>query len=123
MFTLTVETRFWASHQLTLPDGSKEPLHAHNWSAAADVSSNVLSDMGFVMDFHQLKRMLDDIVAEFNDIALENIDYFRKNPSSAENVAKYLYEKLQLAMPEGVRLEAVSVTEEPGCSAKFVSNS
>ncbi|HUS74161.1 MAG TPA: 6-carboxytetrahydropterin synthase [Sedimentisphaerales bacterium] len=123
MLTVSVETRFWASHQLTLPDGSKEPLHAHNWSAAADVSSNVLSDMGLVMDFHRLKEMLDNIVAEFDNMALDGIDYFRKNNSSAENVAGYIYEKLQLTLPTDVRLEAVRVAEEPGCSAKFAGSS
>ena len=123
MLSVSVETWFWASHQLTFPDGSKEPLHAHNWSAAADVSSSKLNDMGFVMDFHRLKHMLDNIVAEFDNIALENIDYFRQNTSSAENVAKYIYEKLRLALPEGVRLEAVRVAEELGCSAKFASPS
>jgi 6-pyruvoyltetrahydropterin/6-carboxytetrahydropterin synthase len=106
-----------------LPDGSKEPLHAHNWSAAADVSSSKLNDMGFVMDFHRIKHTLDNIVAEFDNITLENVDYFRQNTSSAENVAKYIYEKLRLALPEDVRLEAVRITEEPGCSAKFASPS
>lgn len=123
MLSVTVETRFWASHQLTLPDGAKEPLHAHNWSAAADVSSGALNDMGFVIDFHRLKQMLDNIVAEFDNITLENVDYFRQNSSSAENLAKYIYEKLRLALPEGVRLEAVRITEESGCSAKFASPS
>ena len=123
MLTVTVETRFWASHQLTLPDGSKEPLHSHNWSVTADVSSDMLSNMGLVMDFHRLKEMLDNIVAEFDNMALDSIDYFRKNNSSAENVAGYIYEKLQLTLPKGVRLEAVRVAEEPGCSAKFAGSS
>lgn len=123
MLTVSVETRFWASHQVTLPDGSKEPLHAHNWSAAADVSSNVLSDMGLVMDFHQLRQMLNNIVDEFDNMALDDIGYFKQNNSSAENVAKYIYEKLRLTLPKGLRLEAVRVVEEPGCSAKFAGPS
>ncbi len=123
MLTVSVETRFWASHQLTLPDGSKEPLHSHNWSVTADVRSDMLSNMGLVMDFHRLKEMLDNIVAEFDNMALDSIDYFRKNNSSAENVAGYIYEKLQLTLPTDVTLEAVRVAEEPGCSAKFAGSS
>jgi len=123
MLTVSVETRFWASHQLTLPDGSKEPVHSHNWSVTADVSSDMLSNMGLVMDFHRLKEKLDNIVAEFDNMALDSIDYFRKDNSSAENVAGYIYEKLQLTLPKGVKLEAVRVAEEPGCSAKFAGPS
>jgi len=119
MFTVSVEAHFWASHQLTLADGSKEPLHHHNWSAAADISSEKLNSIGLVMDFRQLKAMVDKTIAEFDNMALDEIDYFQRNNSSAENVARYIYEKLEPKLPQGVKLEAVRVVEEPGCSAKF----
>lgn len=119
MLTVSVETRFWASHQLTLPDGSKEPLHSHNFSVTADIGSDMLSNMGLVMDFRRLKAMLDNIVAEFDNVTLDSIDYFGQNNSTAENVAKYIYEKLRPGLPKDVKLEAVSVAEEPGCLAKF----
>jgi len=119
MFTVSVETHFWASHQLVLADGSKEPLHRHNWSVTADVSSEKLSSMGLVMDFRQLKAMVDKTIAEFDNMALDKIDYFRRNNISAANIAGYIYEKLEPKLPQGVKLEAVRVVEEPGCSAKF----
>ena len=119
MFTVSVETHFWASHQLTLPDGSKEPLHHHNWAVTVDVSSSKLNSMGLVMDFRQLKAMVDNIVAVFDNIQLEKLDYFQRNDSSAENVAEYIYEKLEPKLPTGVKLENIRVVEEAGCSAKF----
>ncbi len=119
MFTLSVETHFWASHQLTLPDGSKEPPHRHNWSVTVDVSTEALNSMGLVMDFRQLKAMVDKTIAEFDNTALDKIGYFQRNNSSAENVAGYIYEKLEPKLPQGVKLEAIRVVEEPGCSAKF----
>jgi 6-pyruvoyltetrahydropterin/6-carboxytetrahydropterin synthase len=119
MFTVSVETYFWASHQLTLPTGSKEPLHYHNWSVTADVSSDKLDRMGLVIDFHRLKAMLDNTVTELANSPLDKIDYFQQNGSSAENIAKYIYEKLQTKLPKGVNLNHISVTEEPGCSVKF----
>jgi len=119
MWTVSVETNFWASHRLALQDGSKEHLHSHNWSIIADVASEKLSSFGIVMDFHRLKLMLDNIVAEFDNVTLDNIDYFRTTDSTAENVAKYIYEKLQPQLPDGVKLQAVRVAEEQGCSVKF----
>jgi 6-pyruvoyltetrahydropterin/6-carboxytetrahydropterin synthase len=104
---------------LTLPDGSKESLHHHNWVVTADVSSNELNSMGLVMDFHRLKAMVDNIVADFDNIQLEKLDYFRQNNSSAEAVAKYIYEKLEPKLPGDVRLSHIRVVEQPGCSAKF----
>jgi len=137
MFTISVETHFRASHQLALPPvegehsprcrsaskGSRsagvEPEHYHNWSVTADVSSNKLDSRGVVMDFHKLKAAVDNIVAELDNTALNRTDYFRQNSPSAENVAKYIYEKLLIELPEGVKLQNVRVVEEPGCSAKF----
>ena len=119
MFTVTVETNFTASHQLTFPDGSKEPLHRHNWLVIAAVSRYTLEKMELVINFHRLKSMLDGIVAELADTAMEKNDYFRQNGSSAEMLARYVYEKLQPQLPADVRLEAVKVAEQPGCWAKF----
>jgi len=119
MFTLSVETHFWASHQLTLPDGLKEPLHQHNWSVTANVSGDKLNGAGVVMDFHRLRALVEKIVARFDNIPLDSIDYFQRNSSSAEAIAKYIYEKLEPKLPEGLKLEDVVVAEEPGCSAKF----
>ena len=119
MFTVSVETRFRASHRLTLPDGLKEPLHQHNWMVTADVSSDKLNSMGLVMDFRRLKAMVDNIVAEFDNITMDRFDYFQRNSSSAETIAKYIYEKLEPKLPKGVKLNHIRVVEEPGCSAKF----
>jgi len=119
MFTIRVERHFRASHQLVLPDGSKEPIHDHDWVITADLSSEKLNNMGVVMDFQVLKAMIDKIIAGFNNKALENIDFFQQNNPSAENVAKYIYEKLLIELPESVKLQNVRVVEEPGCSAKF----
>ena len=119
MYTISVETRFRASHQLTLPDGSKESAHRHNWSVTADVSSDSLNDTGVVIDFHQLKEIIDNIVAEFDNKSLGKIDYFQRNNPSAENVAKYIYEKTRAKLPKGVTLQNIKVFEAPGCSAKF----
>jgi len=63
--------------------------------------------------------MIDKTVAGFNNRALESISYFQQNNPSAENVAKYIYDKLRIELPEGVKLRDIRVVEEPGCSAKF----
>ena len=119
MFTIRVETHFQASHRLTLPDGSKEPAHDHDWVVTADVSSGKLDNMGVVMSFQKLRAMLDETVGDFHNAALDVISYFRQNNPSAENVARYIYEKLRVMLPEGVKLRNVRVMEEPGCWAEF----
>ncbi len=119
MFTVSVETHFWASHQLTMPDGSKEPAHHHNWSVRAEVGAEKLNSSGFVIDFLKLRKMLDNIVAQFDNITLEKIGYFQQNNPSAENVAKYIYEKLESKLPNGLKVQSIRITEGPNYSAKL----
>ena len=75
--------------------------------------------MGVVMSFQKLKAMLDSAVADFDNAAIEAVGYFQQNNPSAENVAKYIYDKLRAGLPDGVKLRNVRVIEEPGCSATF----
>ena len=119
MFAVSVEKHFRASHQLVLEDGTKEPAHNHDWSATATLSSAKLNNMGVVMNFQEIKAMLNEAVAEFENSALETIEYFQRKNPSAENVAEYIYEKLHKKLPEGVKLRNIRVIEEPGCSAQF----
>ena len=119
MFTISVETRFGASHQLTFPDGTKETLHHHNWTITAEVSSNKLNSIGLVMDFWRLKAIVAEALGEFGTGPLEKISYFQTNNSSAENIAKYIYEKIEPKLPGGVKLDCVIVAEEPDRRAKF----
>lgn len=119
MFAVSVEKHFRASHQLVLEDGSKEPAHNHDWTVTATLSSDKLNNMGVVINFRDLKAMLNEAVAELEDSALETIEYFQRNNPSAENVAEYIYEKLHNELPEGVKLRNIRVIEEPGCAALF----
>ena len=119
MFTISVETYFWAPHQLVFADGSKEALHGHNWAVMAEVGADKLDQNALVMDFCRLKASLDEITAELTGGPLNRIDYFEQNSCSAENVAQYVFERLEPRLPGRVRLESVRVVETPGCCAKF----
>jgi 6-pyruvoyltetrahydropterin/6-carboxytetrahydropterin synthase len=119
LFTISVQTSFWASHQLILPDGRKEKIHWHNWLTQAQIRSNQLNKMGIVFDFNRVKAMLISIADTLTDGQIEDNPYFQQNNSSAEMIAKYIYERLEERLPEGINLESVAITEEPGCSASF----
>jgi 6-pyruvoyltetrahydropterin/6-carboxytetrahydropterin synthase len=122
MFTISVQTSFRASHQLTGPSGSKEAAHSHNWTVTASVSSDMLNDTGLVMDFNRLKSAVNKITDKFNNMYLNETNYFRRNNPSAENVAKYIYEKLEPILQKGLILRSIRIMEEPGCTAEFTKS-
>lgn len=121
MFTITVETTFDATHQLTLPDGSVEELHEHCFKVRAAVSAQTLDKMDTVMDFHLLKQQLDDILAPLVGQNLEEVEYFVDAGinASAETVARYIYERLSPLMADNAALRFAEVMEQADCWAKY----
>lgn len=104
---------------MILPDGSKEPLHYHDWVVTAAVGSDKLDEIGVVMDFHVLKAKLKQITDEFDNKLLGELKCFHQNNPSAENVAKHVFGLLKGRLPHGVKLLSIKAVEEPGCVAEF----
>jgi 6-pyruvoyltetrahydropterin/6-carboxytetrahydropterin synthase len=119
VFTVTVETQFKARHSITLPGGTSEPEHEHFWGVSVEVSADKLESGGVVMDFAKLKADLTNITSQFSGAFLNDIDYFRENGPTSESVAVYVFHRLEPTLPQSVRLESVSVSEQVGCFAKY----
>src|SRR5437016_12761972 len=96
-FEITATRTFAAAHQLRLYDGSLEPLHGHNWKVRVTVGSQQRDQIGVVMDFHELDRMLKRILAPLHNRHLNEVPPFDGaiNPST-ENVALHVAENLHL---------------------------
>ncbi|HYO09924.1 MAG TPA: 6-carboxytetrahydropterin synthase [Tepidisphaeraceae bacterium] len=118
-FDITATRTFAAAHQLRLYDGSLEPLHGHNWRVRVTVSADRLDAIGVVMDFHELDRLLEAILAPMHNRHLNELPAFAPeglNPST-ENVA--LHVAGALTLPPGARLAAVEVWETEQNSAIY----
>jgi len=118
-YEIRTERTFAASHTLRLPDGTREPLHGHNWRVRVTVASDRLDAMDCVMDFHELERQLDAVVGPWHNRHLDDAEPFAGgavNPS-AERVAEAVARGVSL--PAGVRLVSVEVSEAPGCVAVY----
>ncbi|MBI4699265.1 MAG: 6-carboxytetrahydropterin synthase, partial [Nitrospirae bacterium] len=63
MYELIVDQQFSAAHQLRGYKGKCERLHGHNWRVQVSVSSERLNDIGLVIDFHDLKKMLSEVIS------------------------------------------------------------
>jgi 6-pyruvoyltetrahydropterin/6-carboxytetrahydropterin synthase len=108
-FQISTTRRFSAAHQIKLHDGTLEPAHGHNWRVRVTVSAPQLDSIGVVMDFHELERRVDEIVAAWHNRHLNEMPDFAKLNPTAENVAVVVAERLRL--PAKVRLRSVEVWE------------
>ena len=116
MFRLRVEDHFSAAHQLVKYDGPCENLHGHTFKLQVTIEGETLDDIGMLVDFHVLKKMISQIHDEFDHKFLNNILSF--SPTS-EHLAKYVYHTLKPQIPEGVRLVEVTIFESETASATY----
>jgi len=116
-FEISTTRGFSAAHQLRLYDQSLEPVHGHNWKVKVVVQRDDLDEIGVVMDFHELERLVDRIIEPMHNRHLNELEPFQKLNPSAEHVAMYIGQSLRL--PKSVALQSVEVWETDGNSAIY----
>lgn len=116
MYKISKEFAFSAAHALHgLPDDHPcSRMHGHNYVVTVHLRSEKLNDTGFVRDYNELKPVKEYIDAHLDHRNLNDI----MDPlnSSAENLAKMLYDVFKPQFPE---LYAIEVSETPKTSAIY----
>jgi len=119
MFELVYHTRFAAAHNLRGYHGKCESLHGHNWDVTVKVASEVLDELGMVVDFKELKGLTENILEELDHTYLNEQQPFAETNPTTENLARYVYERLSDALPNCVRVVEVTTYESPSCGATY----
>ena len=120
MYEICVECEFRAWHALRLNGGSIEQSHEHDWSVSVCVVSEELNEIGLVIDFHELGRIVEGVIVQLEGTTLNELAMFADTNPSAERVAKYVYREVAARLPQQVNMGRVTVTEAPGCSASYI---
>ncbi len=126
MYILTIEDYISAAHQLKGYKGKCENIHGHNWKVEVSVCGEKLNDIGILIDFHELKDMLKEVLQEFDHTNLNDTREFAdKNPSS-EILSKIIYNKLNEMLQHynnknktAIDVYAVTVWESASCRSTY----
>lgn len=59
LMTISKEFRFEASHILPLHRGKCSRLHGHSWVLTVAIRGPLIVETGFVVDYHELKSLVD----------------------------------------------------------------
>jgi len=72
------------------------------------------------VDFKVVKSSLKDVLALLDHKHLNEIDYFKTVNPTSENIAKFIYDKLNYQLPvTSYQLLKVSVWETPNSKATY----
>ncbi len=131
MFRVTREFHFCYGHRLLNYDGKCRNLHGHNGKAIVTLTGDKLDSLGMVMDFSQMKKVLqkwidetidhkmllhrDDPVLQFLQEKKEPVVILDVNPT-AENIAKHIFD---YAKGQGFPVTEVTLWETESCCATY----
>jgi 6-pyruvoyltetrahydropterin/6-carboxytetrahydropterin synthase len=118
MYTLKVKGHFSSAHNLRGYTGKCEELHGHNWHVELMVSSGDLDGLGMVADFTELKDALNRVLALLDHRYLNEMDSFKEVNPTSENLARYIYEKVDGMLPK-LNVSSVTVWETDSASATY----
>jgi 6-pyruvoyltetrahydropterin/6-carboxytetrahydropterin synthase len=116
VFEISASVHFDAAHWLRDYEGPCARMHGHRFDVQAAVTGSGLGREQLLMDFHELRGLLEEVIAPFDHHCLNDIEHFADLSPTSENIARFIYDALaeRLSRLEaGVRLAWVSVSESP----------
>lgn len=120
MYEITIESQFSGAHQLRGYKGKCEKLHGHNWKVQVTVSAERLNELDMVMDFHELKKITNEVLSTLDHSFLNEVFPFTEINPSSENIAKWLYDSIKKKIADrDVTISSVTVWETETSSATY----
>jgi 6-pyruvoyltetrahydropterin/6-carboxytetrahydropterin synthase len=98
MFEVSVEETFAAGHALRGYRGKCENPHGHNYRVQVTLAGEALDQIGLLYDFKDLKLLMNEVVDRFDHQYLNDLEPFREENPSAENMARYFYRELSRSL-------------------------
>lgn len=121
MFELKVVSHFAAAHQLTELAGPCERLHGHNWKVEVFVRGREIGKDGLLIDFKMLKKATEKVLQEFDHRFLNELQAFKEESPSSENIAKYICQSLARDVDDGrVKVDRVTAWETDSACATYI---
>lgn len=117
-FRVTRRFHFDAAHQLRKHPGECRHLHGHRWEFDVTVEGRPDPVTGIVVDFKDMKHYVEKhILKELDHTCINNTLYFERIEPTAENLAYYIFHKLN--SEGGLHVKQITVYESPGCSVTY----
>jgi len=138
MYSVTKSFKIPIGHRLSLHEGLCKNIHGHNIKIDVEVSSRRLNDKFMVIDFYDLKKIVNEVLDIWDHSLLlnqmdyeisnnimnvqEKIFYFSIGDPTSENMCfvlyNLLYEKIQQFDPV-LTLKSITIWESDESKAKY----
>ncbi len=120
MYRIAKDFRFSAAHFIRGHTGGCENLHGHNYRVRVEVAAGELDALGMVLDFADLKAVMEEIAGPFDHAVVNDIPPFDERNTTAELLSEYFYREAARRIDDDrVRVTRVEVWENESSCAWF----
>ena len=120
MYYATVIKHFSAAHHLRDYEGKCERVHGHNYRVELQLKSPIVDRSGMVADFTVVRQALEKLLQRFDHQDLNEIKPFDRLNPTAENIAKLIWEEMNLKFnTRKVKVSRVTVWETESSYATY----
>ena len=121
MFEVSVQQTFAAGHALRNYKGKCENVHGHNYRVEVMIQGEQLDSIGLLVDFVEVKRAMRSVIDFLDHQFINDLVPFTEINPSAENIAKFFYDRMSEGMKTEVpvRIAEVKVWETDTSSAVY----
>ena len=121
MYEVTIIKSFSSAHLLDQIGGKCEELHGHNFKVEVTVFAMNLSKTGLLIDFRIVKEWLVEILDQMDHKHLNELPFFSGINPSAENIAKHIYEEMELKVKTSdVNVARVKIWESENAAVTYI---
>jgi len=120
VFTVAKDFRFAAAHQIPGHQGGCQNLHGHSYRVRVHVRARTLDRLGMVVDFADLKRVMEEVIGPFDHRFLNEVPPFDSRNTTAELLAQHVFDQVAARLDDDrVRVVRVEVWESDSACAVY----
>ena len=109
MFIIAKDFSFAAAHAIRGHTRGCQNLHGHNYRVRVHLAAALLDGLGMVLDFADLKAIMQEIVGPFDHALLNEVPPFDERNTTAELISQYVFEEVGKRLPADGRVRVVRV--------------
>lgn len=120
MFLLKTSSHFSAAHSIKGYEGKCKNVHGHNWIVEVVIKTKEKDELGMSYDFSDLKHQLEEVLDILDHSNLNELQYFEDKNPTAENISKFIYNKLSQKVPSFTEVRKITLEETPNNSLSYI---
>jgi 6-pyruvoyltetrahydropterin/6-carboxytetrahydropterin synthase len=94
MYTIFKDFTFAAAHAIRGHTRGCENMHGHNYRVRVHLRAERLDGLGMVLDFADLKEMMQEILGPFDHRVINDIPPFDERNTTAELFSEYVFQEV-----------------------------